>query len=95
MPVWASTTLAHADITAEEVPILDGSAASFVFLLQTAGIELQNAPRRFIRLTRPVEVRQGQGAGEKWARLAPFHGVSAQFWRSILLIRRSTPPASA
>ena len=46
------------DITAEEVPILDGSAASFVFLLQTAGIELQNAPRRFIRLLEPVEVRE-------------------------------------
>ena len=40
----------YVDITAEEVPILDGSAASFVFLLQSAGIELQNAPRRFIRV---------------------------------------------
>jgi UDP-3-O-[3-hydroxymyristoyl] N-acetylglucosamine deacetylase len=47
----------YVDITAEEIPILDGSAASFVFLLQSAGIELQNAPRRFIRLIKPVEVR--------------------------------------
>ena len=45
------------EITAEEVPILDGSAAAFVYLLQTAGIELQKAPRRFIRVTQPVEVR--------------------------------------
>ena len=69
----------YVDITAEEVPILDGSAASFVFLLQSAGIELQNAPRRFIRLTRAVEVREGQGAAEKWARLEPFHGYKLSF----------------
>jgi UDP-3-O-[3-hydroxymyristoyl] N-acetylglucosamine deacetylase len=67
------------DITAEEVPILDGSAASFVFLLQSAGIVLQNAPRRFIRLLAPVEVREGQGAAEKWARLDPFHGYRLSF----------------
>ena len=69
----------YVDITAEEIPILDGSAASFVFLLQSAGIELQNAPRRFIRLTQPVEVREGSGANEKWARLEPFHGYKLQF----------------
>ena len=69
----------YVDITAEEVPILDGSAASFVFLLQSAGIVLQNAPRRFIRLLAPVEVREGQGAAEKWARLAPFHGYRLSF----------------
>ena len=67
------------DITAEEIPILDGSAASFVFLLQSAGFELQNAPRRFIRLTQPVEVREGSGTFEKWARLEPFHGYKLQF----------------
>jgi UDP-3-O-[3-hydroxymyristoyl] N-acetylglucosamine deacetylase len=67
------------DITAEEIPILDGSAASFVFLLQSAGIELQNAPRRFIRLIKPVEVREGSGATEKWARLDPFHGYKLSF----------------
>jgi len=69
----------YVDITAEEVPILDGSAASFVFLLQSAGIELQNAPRRFIRITKPIEVREGQGAGEKWARLDPYHGYKLSF----------------
>jgi UDP-3-O-[3-hydroxymyristoyl] N-acetylglucosamine deacetylase len=69
----------YVDITAEEVPILDGSAASFVFLLQSAGIELQNAPRRFIRITKPIEVREGQGATEKWARLDPYHGYKLSF----------------
>ena len=69
----------YVDITAEEVPILDGSAASFVFLLQSAGIELQNAPRRFIRVTKPVEVREGQGTAEKWARLDPYHGYKLSF----------------
>jgi len=69
----------YVDITAEEVPILDGSAASFVFLLQSAGIELQNAPRRFIRLTKPVEVREGQGEAAKWARLEPYHGYKLSF----------------
>jgi UDP-3-O-[3-hydroxymyristoyl] N-acetylglucosamine deacetylase len=69
----------YVDITAEEVPILDGSAASFVFLLQSAGIALQNAPRRFIRITQPIEVREGQGQNEKWARLDPYHGYKLNF----------------
>lgn len=69
----------YVDITAEEVPILDGSAASFVFLLQSAGIVFQNAPRRFIQVIRPVEVREGTGASERWARLEPFHGYRLSF----------------
>ncbi len=69
----------YVDITAEEVPILDGSAASFVFLLQSAGIEFQNAPRRFIRVAQPVEVRAGEGDNERWARLDPFHGYRLSF----------------
>jgi len=67
------------DITAEEVPILDGSAASFVFLLQTAGIELQAAPKRFLRILKPVEIREGEGATLKWARLEPFEGYKLSF----------------
>jgi len=67
------------DITAEEVPILDGSAASFVFLLQSAGISLQDAPRRFVRILKPVEVRQGEGANVKWARLTPYEGYKLSF----------------
>ncbi|MDF1484671.1 UDP-3-O-acyl-N-acetylglucosamine deacetylase [Ramlibacter sp. H39-3-26] len=69
----------YIDITAQEVPILDGSSASFVFLLQSAGIALQGAPRRFIELLRPVEVREGEGATLKWARLAPYHGFRLSF----------------
>ena len=74
------------DITAEEVPILDGSAASFVFLLQSAGIELQNVPKRFIRVLKTVEIREGDeqvgdksGAALKWARLEPYHGYKLSF----------------
>ena len=67
------------DITAEEVPILDGSASSFVFLLQSAGIELQHAPKRFVRLLKTVEVREGEGAAVKWARLSPYGGYKLSF----------------
>jgi len=69
----------YVDITAEEVPILDGSASSFVFLLQSAGIALQNAPKRFVRVTKPVEVREGEGDNIKWARLEPHHGYKLAF----------------
>ncbi|WP_296870035.1 UDP-3-O-acyl-N-acetylglucosamine deacetylase [Tibeticola sp.] len=69
----------YIDITAEEVPILDGSASSFVYLLQSAGIVAQNAPRRFIRVKQPVEVREGEGAGVKWALLAPYDGYRLSF----------------
>lgn len=69
----------YIDITAEEVPILDGSAASFVYLLQSAGIVKQRAARKFIRVLRPVEVREGEGAQGKWARLEPYHGYRLRF----------------
>ncbi len=67
------------DITADEVPILDGSAASFVFLLQSAGIALQDAPKRFIRVTRTVAVRSGEGPQALWARLEPYEGYKLSF----------------
>jgi len=67
------------DITAEEVPILDGSAASFVFLLQSAGIALQDAPKRFVRVLRAVEVKEGEGTASKWARLEPHEGYTLGF----------------
>jgi len=67
------------DITAEEVPILDGSAASFVFLLQSAGIALQQTPKKFVRVTQTVEVREGEGASTKWARLSPYEGYKLSF----------------
>ena len=69
----------YIDITAEEVPILDGSASSFVFLLQSAGIVEQNAPKRFIRILKAVEVREGEGDHVKWARLEPHHGYKLSF----------------
>jgi UDP-3-O-[3-hydroxymyristoyl] N-acetylglucosamine deacetylase len=67
------------DITADEVPVLDGSAAAFVYLLQTAGIELQDAPKRFLRVRKPIEVRQGEGPTLMWARLEPYHGYKLTF----------------
>ena len=69
----------YIDITAEEVPILDGSSASFVYLLQSAGIALQNKAKRFIRVKKAVEVREGEGRNLKWARLDPFHGYKLAF----------------
>jgi UDP-3-O-[3-hydroxymyristoyl] N-acetylglucosamine deacetylase len=67
------------DISADEVPILDGSAASFVFLLQSAGVELQDAPKRFLRVLKTIEVREGEGNALKWARLEPYHGYRLAF----------------
>jgi UDP-3-O-[3-hydroxymyristoyl] N-acetylglucosamine deacetylase len=67
------------DINAEEVPILDGSAASFVFLLQSAGIALQQTPKKFVRVINAVEVRQGEGTSTKWARLSPYEGYKLSF----------------
>ncbi len=69
----------YIDITADEVPILDGSSASFVFLLQSAGVVLQNAPKKFIRVKKAVEVREGEGARLMWARLEPHHGFKLSF----------------
>jgi len=69
----------YVDITAEEVPILDGSASSFVFLLQSAGIVEQNAPKRFLRVLKTVQVSEGEGANMKWAKLEPFHGYKLSF----------------
>lgn len=63
------------DVDAEEIPIMDGSAASFVFLLQSAGIEEQPAAKRFIRVKKAVEVREG----DKLARLEPYFGFKLSF----------------
>jgi UDP-3-O-[3-hydroxymyristoyl] N-acetylglucosamine deacetylase len=65
----------HVDVDAEEIPIMDGSAAPFVFLLQSAGIVEQNAPKRFLRVKNVVEVQEG----DKWARLAPYEGFCLDF----------------
>lgn len=66
---------AYVDLSAGEVPIMDGSSGPFVFLLQSAGIVEQNAAKRFIRIKRPVIVEE-QG---KWARFDPFEGFKVNF----------------
>ena len=63
------------DLDGPEVPIMDGSAAPFAFLIQTAGIEEQSAPKRFVRIKKRVEVAEG----DKWARLEPFDGYRLSF----------------
>src|SRR5688500_15957776 len=66
---------AYVDLDAAEVPIMDGSASPFVLLVQQAGMEEQAAPKRFLRVTRRVEVRDG----DKWARLDPYDGYRLSF----------------
>ncbi|MGH8234700.1 MAG: UDP-3-O-acyl-N-acetylglucosamine deacetylase [Rhodanobacteraceae bacterium] len=66
---------AYVDLSAPEVPIMDGSAGPFVFLLQSAGIEEQTAPKRFIRIRKPIKVEDG----DKWAQFEPFDGFKVGF----------------
>jgi UDP-3-O-[3-hydroxymyristoyl] N-acetylglucosamine deacetylase len=63
------------EVSAAEVPIMDGSAGPFVFLLQSAGIEEQKAPKRFIRILESVRVEDG----DKWARFDPYNGFKVNF----------------
>jgi len=66
---------AYVDLNAAEVPIMDGSAGPFVFLIQSAGIEEQNAPKRFIRIKKSVRVEDG----DKWVNFEPFDGFKVAF----------------
>jgi UDP-3-O-[3-hydroxymyristoyl] N-acetylglucosamine deacetylase len=66
---------AYVDLDAPELPIMDGSASPFVLLIQQAGIEEQAAPKKFLRVTRRVEVRDA----DKWARLDPYDGYRLSF----------------
>jgi UDP-3-O-[3-hydroxymyristoyl] N-acetylglucosamine deacetylase len=63
------------DLTGPEIPIMDGSSAPFVFLLQSAGIAEQDAAKRYVRIIRPIEVRDG----DKWARFVPHNGFKIEF----------------
>ncbi len=63
------------EVSAAEVPIMDGSAGPFVFLLQSAGIEEQKAPKRFVRIRESVRVEDG----DKWARFDPYDGFKVNF----------------
>jgi UDP-3-O-[3-hydroxymyristoyl] N-acetylglucosamine deacetylase len=65
----------NVDLSAAEIPIMDGSAAPFVFLLQSAGIEEQKAAKKFIRIRKKVRVEEG----DKWAELTPFNGFKVNF----------------
>lgn len=66
---------AYVDVDAAELPIMDGSAAPFVYLLQSAGIAEQAAAKKFVRVTKPIEVKEG----DKWARLEPYQGFRLTF----------------
>jgi UDP-3-O-[3-hydroxymyristoyl] N-acetylglucosamine deacetylase len=66
---------AYVDLTAAEVPIMDGSAGPFVYLLQSAGIEEQPAAKRYIQIRKRVEIRDG----DKWVRFDPHHGFKLSY----------------
>ncbi len=66
---------AYVDMTSAEVPIMDGSAGTFIFLLQSAGIEEQPAAKKFIRIRKPLEVKDG----DKWVRFDPYNGYKLDF----------------
>ncbi len=66
---------AYIELSAEEVPIMDGSAGPFVFLLQSAGVEELPAPKRFARILQPIQVEEG----DKWARFTPYNGFKVNF----------------
>jgi len=65
----------YVDLSAPEVPIMDGSAGPFIFLLQSAGIEEQNAAKKFVRIRKKIRVEDG----DKWAQLTPFNGFKVNF----------------
>ena len=66
---------AYVDLSAPEVPIMDGSAGPFVFLVQSAGIQEQNVAKKYIRIKKPIEVKHG----DKFARFMPFNGFKVSF----------------
>jgi len=66
----------YIDITADEVPIMDGSASHFIFLLQAAGVKLQEAPKKFIRINKAIEVTNNQGG---LAKFLPYNGFRLNF----------------
>ncbi|MCK5498415.1 MAG: UDP-3-O-acyl-N-acetylglucosamine deacetylase [Gammaproteobacteria bacterium] len=66
---------AYIDLSSDEVPIMDGSAGPFVFLIQSAGVEEQNAPKQFMRIKEKIRVEDG----DKWAMFEPFEGFKVGF----------------
>jgi UDP-3-O-[3-hydroxymyristoyl] N-acetylglucosamine deacetylase len=67
------------ELDAEEVPIMDGSAASFAYLLQSGGLLALAQPRRYLKILKPIKIEDGKGANYKWASLSPYHGFKLDF----------------
>jgi UDP-3-O-[3-hydroxymyristoyl] N-acetylglucosamine deacetylase len=67
------------ELNAEEVPIMDGSAASFAFLLQSGGLVSLPRTRNYLKILRPIKVEEGNGSGYKWASLEPYDGFKLDF----------------
>ncbi len=65
----------YIDLTAEEIPIMDGSAAPFLFLIESAGIESQSTPKKFVKITQPIKFENEAG----WAELTPYEGFKISF----------------
>ena len=65
----------YVELTSPEVPIMDGSAAPFVFLIQSAGVIEQSSPKEFIRVIKPIKIEEG----DKWAKFEPFEGFKVSF----------------
>lgn len=63
------------DVDSPEIPIMDGSSLPFVYLIQSVGIETLNAPKRFLKITKPIRVEEG----DKWAELTPYEGFKVNF----------------
>jgi len=63
------------DVTAAEIPIMDGSAGPFIYLMQTAGIVEQAAAKKFIKIIKPIEIKDG----DKWVKFTPYHGFKMEF----------------
>lgn len=66
----------YIDITSDEVPIMDGSSSHFIFLLQSAGVKIQDLPKKFVRILKPVRVENEKGG---WAEFAPYEGYRLNF----------------
>jgi UDP-3-O-[3-hydroxymyristoyl] N-acetylglucosamine deacetylase len=67
------------ELDAEEVPIMDGSAASFAYLLQSGGLLALSQPRQYLKILKPIKIEEGTGAAYKWASLEPYHGFKLDF----------------
>lgn len=91
----SALTICMVDVNAEEIPIMDGSASSFVYLLQQAGVEEQQAAKKFIKVIKPVEVRHGKGDVRKNGHACRRMTASSSISSSNSITRPSMAPCSA